>query len=155
MAKIEVSKSYPYPIEAVWEALTNSEALGEWLMPNNFEPIVGHRFQFQAEPGLGFDGRVECEVIEVDAPHKLSISWSGGPVKDTRVSFVLQSIQDGQGTDLHFLHNGFKGLSANLVRLILSTGWRSKLLNQNLPEYLNKKIHLLANRRKAHEPEPH
>ena len=29
-----------------------------WLMDNDFEPVVGHRFTFRTEPTRGFDGIV-------------------------------------------------------------------------------------------------
>lgn len=30
---------------------------------NDFEPRIGHRFQFRTEPAPGFDGVVNCEVL--------------------------------------------------------------------------------------------
>lgn len=35
---------FPQSPETVWHALANSEALAEWMYPNDFEPRVGHRF---------------------------------------------------------------------------------------------------------------
>ena len=32
---------YPHSIERVWRALTCRDALAQWLMPNDFEPVVG------------------------------------------------------------------------------------------------------------------
>src|SRR5690349_15412164 len=37
-ADIDLSASYPFPPERVWAALTSSEALATWLMPNDFAP---------------------------------------------------------------------------------------------------------------------
>ena len=37
---------YPHPVQRVWTALTKSSDLSQWLLPNNFEPLVGHRFTF-------------------------------------------------------------------------------------------------------------
>jgi uncharacterized protein YndB with AHSA1/START domain len=59
---------YPHPREQVWSALTDPKALGLWLMPNDFEPRVGHEFTFRTEPGPGWDGVVHCRVLEVDPP---------------------------------------------------------------------------------------
>jgi hypothetical protein len=43
---------YPYPVERVWRALTDSRALAKWLLPNDFEPRLGHKFSFVREhPG--------------------------------------------------------------------------------------------------------
>ncbi len=55
-ADIDVTVSYPHPPGLVWEALTSSEALTAWLMPNGFKPVVGHRFTFRAKPAPRFDG---------------------------------------------------------------------------------------------------
>ena len=67
-ADIDASVVYPHPVDRVWAALTSSEALAAWLMPNDFEPVVGHRFTFRTKPAAGFDGMVRCEVLELDPP---------------------------------------------------------------------------------------
>ena len=36
----------PHPPEDVWLALTDPQALAEWLMPNNFEPGSAGSFGF-------------------------------------------------------------------------------------------------------------
>lgn len=45
-------------------------------MPNDFKPIVGHKFQFGTRPKLklSFDGRIYCEVLEVIPFQKLVYS---------------------------------------------------------------------------------
>jgi uncharacterized protein YndB with AHSA1/START domain len=97
---------FPQPREEVWRALTDSAALAEWLMPNDFEPRVGHRFTFRTQPNpqAGFDGIVHCEVIECAPPSQLAYSWAGGGI-DTRVSYRLEA--DGGGTRVFFEQSGF------------------------------------------------
>jgi uncharacterized protein YndB with AHSA1/START domain len=104
----------PQPREQVWRALTDSATLAEWMYPNDFEPRVGHYFTFRVPPNpkVGFEGLVvRCEVLECEPPRensggRLAFSWSaGGPVVDTRVSFLLEP--DGDGTRLVFEHSGF------------------------------------------------
>jgi uncharacterized protein YndB with AHSA1/START domain len=104
--RIEREIVLPQPREDVWRALTDSVALGDWLMPNDFEPRVGHRFTFKTEPNpqAGFDGIVHCEVLECAPPTRLAYSWAGGSV-DTRVSYRLEP--DGNGTRLFFEQSGF------------------------------------------------
>lgn len=53
---------YPHPPSRVWAAITSSAALARWLMPNDFEPKVGHEFTFRTDPAPGFDGIVHCKV---------------------------------------------------------------------------------------------
>jgi uncharacterized protein YndB with AHSA1/START domain len=100
---------FPQPREAVWQAITDSATLAEWMFPNDFEPRVGHRFTFRVPPNpkVGFEGlTVRCEVLELEPPSKLAFSWSaGGAVENTRVSFLLEP--DGAGTRVLFEHAGF------------------------------------------------
>ncbi len=99
----------PQPQEQVWRAITDSSTLAEWMFPNDFEPRVGHHFTFQVpgKPEANFDGlAVRCEVLECEPPSRLVFSWSaGGPVENTRVSFLLEA--SGEGTRILFEHAGF------------------------------------------------
>ncbi|WP_373648994.1 SRPBCC domain-containing protein [Schlesneria sp. DSM 10557] len=100
---------FPQSRERVWKAITDRAALAEWMYPNNFEPSVGHRFQFHVppKPQIGFDGLVvECEVTECEPPHLLKFSWNAGePIVDTHVSFRLEPFNEG--TQVYFEHSGF------------------------------------------------
>ena len=124
--------TYPHPIERVWEALTDPKALSQWLMPTDFRPEVGHRFTFRTDPGPGFDGVVRCEVLSIEAPHRMVWSWAGGPI-DTTVVFQLRS--RGGSTELHFRQSGFEGVSGFLTRMILASGTRT-IYDQRLPAHL-------------------
>lgn len=99
----------PQSREQVWNAITESATLAEWMYPNDFKPRVGHEFTFEVPPNpkVGFEGlTVRCAVLECDAPSRLVFSWTvGEPVVDTRVSFQLEP--DGDGTRLIFEHAGF------------------------------------------------
>src|SRR5262245_55697929 len=79
MSEVALDATYPHPPERVWRALTEPQELAAWLMPNDFAPVVGHRFQFKVKPQLGWRGIVDCEVLEVDRPRTLSYSWQGDP----------------------------------------------------------------------------
>ena len=54
---IRTDSFFPHPPEKVWRALTDPQLLAAWLMPNDFEPRVGHRFTFRTDPvpAHGFD----------------------------------------------------------------------------------------------------
>jgi uncharacterized protein YndB with AHSA1/START domain len=118
---------YPFPPELVWRALTDSDVLASWLMPNDIKPVVGHRFQFRTKPAPGFDGIVHCEVLEAEAPRRLVYSWGGGPTKDrpTRVEWTLQRVEGG--TRLVLEHSGFHGVGGYFLRSMLGRGWGHKL----------------------------
>src|SRR5450755_5148237 len=104
---------FSHPPEVIWEFLTSSELLGQWLMKNDFKPIVGQKFMFRSGPypALEFDGNIYCEVLEVLPLQKLSYSWKYGPAQgvtivDSIVVWTLMS-KDG-GTELILEHTGLK-----------------------------------------------
>ena len=69
---------FAHPPEIVWEYLTKSELISQWLMDNNFLPIVGHDFQFRTRPlpNFQFDGIFYCKVLEIVPLKKLSFHWA-------------------------------------------------------------------------------
>lgn len=99
------------PIERVWHALTDSATLSRWMLfkMNDFKPVVGHRFQFHDAPG--WDGVVDCEVLVVDEPHRLSYTWVTGGEGDmphsTVVTWTLTEAEGGV-TRLHLEQSGFR-----------------------------------------------
>ena len=119
--KIRFEALYPFPPAQVWVGLTDPVAMSEWLMPNDFQPVLGHRFQFRTRPAPGFDGIVDCEVLELDAPHRLAFSWRGGGI-DTIVSFDLTP--HGTSTRMVMEQTGFSGARGLMVSTILKGGWR-------------------------------
>jgi uncharacterized protein YndB with AHSA1/START domain len=129
---------YPHPIWTVWRALTTAEALAQWLMPNDFVAQVGHRFTFRTEPQSGWSGIVQCQVMELDAPHRVAYTWQGAPdLPNTLVTFTLEALE--QRTRLRLVHSGFAaggpmGLS---IRDLLDSGWGSNILRRALPELLD------------------
>ena len=126
---------YPYAIDRVWQAITDPEAISDWLMPTDFAPRLGHKFQFRTKPQPGFDGIVNCEVIELDPPRRLAYTWKGGGI-DTVATFTLESVP--QGTKLVLEHKGFKGPRGIMVSVLMSKGWRSKILPVHLPAALQR-----------------
>src|SRR5688572_11649013 len=109
---IRKERWYPHAPEKVWVALTDPRALAEWLMPNDFEPRVGHRFRFQVDPMPGCGHVNLCEVLEVDRPRKLVYSWlptaGAGAArpgsKPATVTWVLEP--ENGGTRLTLVHDG-------------------------------------------------
>jgi uncharacterized protein YndB with AHSA1/START domain len=127
--KIRFEAIYPFQPEQVWVVLTDPVALGEWLMPNDFQPVIGHRFQFRTKPAPGFDGIVDCEVLELDPPRRLAFSWAGGGV-DTVVTFNLAP--HAASTRMVMEQTGFRGLRGLMVSAILKGGWR-RMVEQRVP----------------------
>jgi uncharacterized protein YndB with AHSA1/START domain len=110
----------PHSPNRVWRALTDSRALSEWLMPNDFEPRLGHKFQFRTKPAPGFDGIVHCEVTALEEPRRLAYSWRGGPL-DTVVTWTLEPV--AEGTRLRLEHGEFRGFKGFLISRLMGSGW--------------------------------
>jgi uncharacterized protein YndB with AHSA1/START domain len=125
--------TYSHAPEKVWRALTDPQAIAQWLMKNNFEARAGHKFQFKASPRPGWDGVVNCEVLEVDPPRRLVYTWCGGN-QNTTVTWTLEAV--AEGTRLRLEHAGFRGLRGWMISRILGKGWRSKILKVNIPALL-------------------
>jgi len=132
---IDVTRSYPHPIEKVWAALTSAEALAAWLMPNDFVAEAGREFTFHTRPRPGFDGTVHCRVLELEPPTRMVWSWAGGKL-DTTVTFTLSEDAPGH-TTLRMRQLGFQGLAAQLTRRILESGW-IKMYGGRFPAYLDR-----------------
>jgi uncharacterized protein YndB with AHSA1/START domain len=98
---------YPYPPERVWQVITNRQALAAWLMENDFEPRVGHKFRFQMEAQPGIENTIYCEVIKLDEPRSLSYTWRGSFMcQPTVVTWTLLPVEGG--TKLQLEHTGFE-----------------------------------------------
>jgi uncharacterized protein YndB with AHSA1/START domain len=101
------------PIERVWHALTDSATLSKWMLftSNDFQPVVGHVFQFRDSPG--WDGVIDCEVIEVDKPNRLAYTWVSdqvGPSNLQQSTVVTWTLTEAEGgvTRLHLEQSGFR-----------------------------------------------
>jgi len=95
-----------HPPEKVWRALTDPGLLAEWLLPvTGFALESGSAFTFQAPPQPGWDGMVNCRLIEADPGRKLSYAWVVGEI-DTVVTFTLTPTRTG--THLSLMQTGFR-----------------------------------------------
>ncbi|MGE7673169.1 SRPBCC family protein [Lysinibacillus sp. NPDC094403] len=104
-ADVSLDYQFTSSIEKVWNALTDSDTLEKWIWKNDFKPVVGHKFQFRAEPNEWWDGIVNCEVLKVEEPHTLSYTWASAG-ETTTVTWTLTEGLDGT-THLHFDQSGF------------------------------------------------
>ena len=76
--------------EKVWRALTDPVLLTEWLLPVvdlRLEP--GAAFTFKTQPYPGWDGTVNCRILEIETQKKLSYEWVVGDMEiNTVVTFT-------------------------------------------------------------------
>jgi uncharacterized protein YndB with AHSA1/START domain len=95
----------PHAPEKVWRALTEPALLAEWLLPVvGLELQLGAEFMFRTQPYPGWDGTVNCRILEIEAPRKISYTWTV-PFLDTVVTFTLTPT--GSGTRLSLVQSGF------------------------------------------------
>ena len=100
----------PHSPQKVWRALTDPALLAEWLLPVvdlklKLEPGAAFTFKTQAYPG--WDGTVNCRILEIEARRKLSYTWGVGDMAlDTVVTFTLTPT--ASGTRLSLVQSGFK-----------------------------------------------
>src|SRR5258708_2433269 len=89
---IIVEAELPNTPEAVWRVLTTAELIGRWLMPNDFELVVGKQFEMRTKPLGNWDGVVHCEVLEIVPNRKLVYSWKGGSAENPKYGSRLETI---------------------------------------------------------------
>ena len=89
-----IERKLSHPASRVWRALTQGALMEEWLMKNDFQPVVGHRFSFRAEPNPHWNGIIECQVLAVEPNQRLSYSWGSLGLEST-VTFTLTPVEGG------------------------------------------------------------
>ena len=97
---VVVEREMPHPPEKIWRALTQSSLIDEWLMKNDFEPVVGHRFKLTADWGA-----VDCQVLAVEPNKTLSYTWAAYGL-ETVVTWTLTPTSSG--TQLRMEQSGFR-----------------------------------------------
>jgi len=69
---VVVEREIAHPPEKIWRALTQPHLIAEWLMKNDFKPVVGHRFNLSGDWG----GVLDCEVLAIEPNETLSYTWN-------------------------------------------------------------------------------
>jgi uncharacterized protein YndB with AHSA1/START domain len=97
---VVVEREIPFAPEKIWRALTQPHLIEEWLMKNDFKPVVDHRFT------LGGDwGSADCRVLAVE-PHKtLSYTWDAMGLESVIVWTLTAT---STGTHLRMEQSGFR-----------------------------------------------
>jgi uncharacterized protein YndB with AHSA1/START domain len=108
---VVVERVLPHPPEKIWRALTQGPLIEEWLMKNDFQPVVGHRFNFRAAPLPHWNGVVDCQVLVVEPYERLSYSWNASGEEAagglrTIVTWTLMPTRDG--TQVRMEQSGFR-----------------------------------------------
>ena len=104
---VVVERELPYPPDRIWRALTQPHLIAEWLMKNDFEPIVGHRFNLRGDWG----GVLDCEVLTVEPNKALSYTWNfthDDPDFNLKSVVTFTLTPTATGTRLRMEQSGFR-----------------------------------------------
>jgi uncharacterized protein YndB with AHSA1/START domain len=97
---VVVEREVRFPPERIWRALTQPHLIEEWLMKNDFKPVVDHRFNLRADWGV-----VDCRVLAVEPNKTLSYTWAAYDLKSV-VTWTLTPTSTG--THLRMEQSGFR-----------------------------------------------
>lgn len=91
--------------------MTDPRLMAEWLMENDFEPILGRKFDFRTKPMPQWNGILDCEVLALEAQRRLSYTWNSSGVEaetglKTVVTWILTPTP--AGTHLRMEQAGFR-----------------------------------------------
>ena len=97
---VVIERDIPHPPEKLWRALTQPHLIEEWLMKNDFKPVVGHHFKLSADWGS-----VDCEVQAIEPNKTLSYTWGAYGLASV-VTWTLTATSTG--THLRMEQSGFR-----------------------------------------------
>ena len=97
---VVVEREIPFAPEKIWRALTQPHLIEEWLMKNDFKPVVGHGFNLRGDWGA-----VDCQVQTVEPNKTLSYTW-GALGLESVVTWTLTPTSTG--THLRMEQSGFR-----------------------------------------------
>jgi uncharacterized protein YndB with AHSA1/START domain len=104
---VVVEREFAHPPERLWRALTQPHLIAEWLMKNDFEPAVGHRFNLSGDWG----GVLDCEVLAVEPNRTLSYTWNfahDDPAYNLESVVTFTLTPTSTGTRLRMEQAGFR-----------------------------------------------
>ena len=125
---VVIERDMPHPADKVWRALTSQPLIEDWLLANDFEPTLGHRFSLRAPAMGGWDGIIECEVLAVEPPKRLSYTWATMGLESV-VTFTVTPT--AQGARLRMEQSGFPADAEQNLRGA-ELGWNTFLARLEL-----------------------
>jgi uncharacterized protein YndB with AHSA1/START domain len=104
---VVVEREISHPPEKLWRALTQPHLMEEWLMKNDFKPVVGHGFKLRGEWG----GVLDCEVLAIEPNRTLSYTWDfahDDPAYALKSVVTFTLTPTSRGTHLRVEQAGFR-----------------------------------------------
>ncbi len=97
---VVVEREISHPPERIWRALTQPHLIEEWLMKNDFKPVVDHRFSLRGDWGA-----VACQVLAIEPNKTLSYRWDAMGLESIVVWTLTAT---STGTHLRMEQSGFR-----------------------------------------------
>ncbi len=96
---ILLRRTYPAPIEDVWDAITDPDRIGRWFMPVTGDFRLGGHYQVEGNAG--------GEILQCEPPRLLKVSWIFGDAEpgSSEVEVRLAASPDGGGTAFELAHS--------------------------------------------------
>jgi uncharacterized protein YndB with AHSA1/START domain len=70
---IVIRRTYPAPVEDVWDAITDPQRISRWFMPVTGDFQLGGKYQLEGNAG--------GEILRCEPPRLLKVSWIFGPAE--------------------------------------------------------------------------
>lgn len=134
---VRFERLLPGPIERVWHWIADSDKRAQWLAPGELPAAPGQSFDLVFDnAGLSphrapiperfrkYEGvfRSRHQVLRLDPPRLLAMTWGGGKEPPSEVVFELAP--EGDKTRLTITHTRLKDRA---IRLDVSGGWHAHL----------------------------
>ena len=117
---VVMEKEFAHAPEKVWRALTESDLIAQWLVANDFQLVVGRRFQLRLEPRPQWDGVIQSEVLVSEPCERLAYRWDALGI-ETVVTWTLT--RTAGGTLVRMEQSGF-GADHDAAYKGATYGWR-------------------------------
>ncbi|MFD2614353.1 SRPBCC family protein [Paenibacillus gansuensis] len=122
---VVVTELFNAPIGKVWDAVSTSEGIAAWFMPNTFQPELGREFTLTSQYEVSV-----CKVTELDPPNKLMFTWG----KHWVITLELKAVSEEQ-TEFTLIHGGWdaaiteaNGMNHTAIRERMGGGWKSNVV---------------------------
>lgn len=117
------------PLEKVWKAISTSDGLASWWMPNTFKPEMGYEFVLKTAQF----GDSKCKVTELIPHKKISFDWD----KDWHLTFEIKKISENS-CEFTLVHSGWDASLTTIfsqphtaIRKVMDDGW-TNMVNTKL-----------------------
>jgi uncharacterized protein YndB with AHSA1/START domain len=112
---LRLERHYPVPVEKVFRAWTDPQALKQWFGPSDDSKIlvsetdlkVGGRYRIVMQMPSGEQHRVGGVYREIVADEKLVFTWAWESTPERESLVTVQLKRAGDGTDLTLTHEHF------------------------------------------------